>query len=126
MATQDDTYRTLENMLHEKTGEPLSLKLQLLQAITNNFSKENLIGRGGYGEVYKGVLEDSFVAVKKLYSYHAIEDEPFHREVDCLMNISHHNIVCFVGYCAETREVVVQQEGKNIFAETRERLLCFE
>ncbi|CAN6372902.1 unnamed protein product [Urochloa humidicola] len=53
MATQDDTYRALEKMLHEKTGEPLSLKLQLLQAITNNFSKDNLIGSGGYGEVYK-------------------------------------------------------------------------
>jgi coatomer subunit beta' len=72
------------------------------------------------------VLEDGLVAVKKLYSAHAIEDEPFHREVDCLMNIRHPNIVLFVGYCAETQEVVVHQEGKYIFAEKRERLLCFE
>ncbi|AQK49098.1 OSJNBa0016N04.16-like protein [Zea mays] len=42
------------------------------------------------------------------------------------MNIRHHNIVLFVGYCAETQEVVVRQEGKHIFAEKRERLLCFE
>jgi serine/threonine protein kinase len=77
-------------------------------------------------ENIQGVLEDGFVAVKKLYSYIAIEDEPFHREVDCLMNIRHHNIVLFVGYCAETQEVVVRQEGKHIFAEKRERLLCFE
>ena len=74
----------------------------------------------------QGVLKDGLVAVKKLYSAHAIEDEPFHREVDCLMNIRHHNIVLFVGYCAETQGVVVHQEGKNTFAEKRERLLCFE
>ncbi|XP_066340229.1 putative cysteine-rich receptor-like protein kinase 31 isoform X3 [Miscanthus floridulus] len=126
MATQVDTYRTLEYMLCDKIGEPLSLKQHFLETITNNFSKDNLIGCGGYGEVYKGVLEDGLVAVKKLYSAHAIEDEPFHREVDCLMNIRHHNIVLFVGYCAETQEVVVHQEGKNIFAEKQERLLCFE
>lgn len=113
-------------MLCDKKGKPLSLKQHLLERITNNFSEDNLVGRGGYGEVYKGVLEDGFVAVKKLYSYIAIEDEPFHREVDCLMNIRHHNIVLFVGYCAETQEVVVRQEGKHIFAEKRERLLCFE
>ena len=74
----------------------------------------------------QGVLKDGLVAVKKLHSAHAIEDEPFHREVDCLMNIRHHNIVLFVGYCAETHEEVLHQKGKYIFAEKRERLLCFE
>jgi len=126
MAPQDDTFHTLEDMLCNKIGEPLSLKQHFLETITNNFSKDNLIGCGGYGEVYKGVLKDGLVAVKKLHSAHAIEDEPFHREVDCLMNIRHHNIVLFVGYCAETHEEVLHQKGKYIFAEKRERLLCFE
>jgi len=80
MAPQDDTYHTLEYMLCNKIGEPLSLKQHFLETITNNFSKDNLIGCGGYGEVYKGVLKDGLVAVKKLHSAHAIEDEPFHRE----------------------------------------------
>ncbi|XP_066338354.1 uncharacterized protein [Miscanthus floridulus] len=74
----------------------------------------------------QGVLGDGFVAVKKLYSHHVIEDTPFQREVDCLMRIRHHNIVWFVGYCAETRVEVVRQGGKNIFAEAKEKLLCFE
>ncbi|XP_066335920.1 cysteine-rich receptor-like protein kinase 25 isoform X2 [Miscanthus floridulus] len=42
------------------------------------------------------------------------------------MRIRHHNIVWFVGYCAETRVEVVRQGVKNIFAEAREKLLCFE
>jgi lysophospholipase L1-like esterase len=53
--TQDylDTYNAIEDMLCNEVGEPLRLTLHLLQDITNNFSKENLIGIGGYGEVYK-------------------------------------------------------------------------
>jgi coatomer subunit beta' len=74
----------------------------------------------------QGVLEYGLVAVKKLHSDHVIEDEPFRREVDCLMNVRHHNIVLFVGYSVETQEVVMHREGKYIFAEKRERLLCFE
>lgn len=41
----------------------------------------------------QGKLGDNFVAVKKLYQHHAIEDEPFQREVGCLMRIRHPNIV---------------------------------
>ena len=74
----------------------------------------------------QGVLEDGIVAVKKLHSYQDMDGKSFFREVVSLMNIRHHNIVLFVGYCAETQEVVVHQEGKNIFAEKQERLLCFE
>lgn len=53
MATQDDIYRALEYMLCHKIGKPLSLKQHHLETITDNFSKDNLIGHGGYGVVYK-------------------------------------------------------------------------
>jgi hypothetical protein len=42
------------------------------------------------------------------------------------MKIKHKNIVLFVGYCADTQVQVLQQGVKNIFAETREKLLCFK
>jgi serine/threonine protein kinase len=72
------------------------------------------------------VLGDELVAVKKLYSFHAIKDEPFQREVDCLMRIRHCNIVWFVGYCAETSTNVVRKGRENMFVDSKEKLLCFE
>ncbi|XP_066338355.1 cysteine-rich receptor-like protein kinase 25 isoform X4 [Miscanthus floridulus] len=127
MDTQANEPSTLQDLLLDDIiGDPISLKLSVLETITKNFSEEQIIGSGAYGTVYKGVLGDGFVAVKKLYSHHVIEDTPFQREVDCLMRIRHHNIVWFVGYCAETRVEVVRQGGKNIFAEAKEKLLCFE
>ncbi|MFS9531683.1 hypothetical protein Q6247_26320, partial [Klebsiella pneumoniae] len=46
-------YNTLEDLLLDEIIEPLSLKLSLLKAITNDFSEEQIIGSGGYGTVYK-------------------------------------------------------------------------
>uniref|UniRef100_A0A0E0MMH0 Protein kinase domain-containing protein n=1 Tax=Oryza punctata TaxID=4537 RepID=A0A0E0MMH0_ORYPU len=126
MATQAKQCNTLEDLLFDDIGDPLRLKLSVLQSITNDFSEEHIIGSGGFGRVYKGVLGDEHVAVKRLYSFHAIEDEPFEREVDCLMRIRHCNIVWFVGYCAETSTNVVREGKKNIFVDSKEKLLCFE
>ncbi|KAJ1272752.1 hypothetical protein BS78_06G226700 [Paspalum vaginatum] len=128
MAIEANNYRTFEDMLFgEEVGEPLSLPLYLLRVITNNFSKDQLIGSGGYGEVYKGELKDSFVAVKKLYSSAlAIKQETFNQEVYCLMRIKHRNIVWFVGYCAEKRKEVHKINGENVLVEKHENLLCFE
>ncbi|KAJ1387472.1 Serine-threonine/tyrosine-protein kinase, catalytic domain [Sesbania bispinosa] len=45
----------------------VTFSLSDLRNATNNFSKENLIGRGGFAEVYKGVLQDGqLIAVKKM------------------------------------------------------------
>ncbi|RDX96044.1 Cysteine-rich receptor-like protein kinase 8, partial [Mucuna pruriens] len=47
--------------------EPLQFDLAVIEAATNNFSHENCIGKGGFGEVYKGILQDGRqIAVKKL------------------------------------------------------------
>ncbi|KAK7364264.1 hypothetical protein VNO80_12793 [Phaseolus coccineus] len=57
-----------ENFGHESVIlEPLQYSLAVIKAATNNFSSENRIGKGGFGEVYKGILLDGQqIAVKKL------------------------------------------------------------
>lgn len=115
----------LECMLLDETKEPKALPLSLLEGITKNFSNDHEIGSGGFAVVYKGVLDNGMVAVKKLSDTYLHEDK-FQQEIECLMKAKHRNIVRFMGYCSDTQEEFLQYEGKSIMADIRERLLCFE
>ncbi|XP_038684303.1 probable LRR receptor-like serine/threonine-protein kinase RKF3 [Tripterygium wilfordii] len=70
---------------------------------TGNFSRENLIGRGGYGNVYKGVLPDgSEVAFKRFNNCSAIGEANFAHEVEVIASVRHVNLVALRGYCIGT------------------------
>ncbi|KAF6147484.1 hypothetical protein GIB67_021310 [Kingdonia uniflora] len=54
-----------------------------LQAATDHFNEKNILGIGGFGKVYKGVLQDgTLVAVKKLIDYNAAGEVQFQTECD--------------------------------------------
>jgi coatomer subunit beta' len=55
-----------------------------------------------------------------------VDERNFIQEIDSLMRVKHKNIVRFLGYCADTQGRVWKYEGKNVMAEERQRLLCFE
>ncbi|PIA44696.1 hypothetical protein AQUCO_01700354v1 [Aquilegia coerulea] len=74
-----------------------------LQIATNNFNSENMIGKGGYAEVYKGCLEDGLlVAVKKL-NRGTSEDKigDFLAELGIIVHADHPNIAKLIGYGIE-------------------------
>uniref|UniRef100_A0ACD5X3J8 Uncharacterized protein n=1 Tax=Avena sativa TaxID=4498 RepID=A0ACD5X3J8_AVESA len=75
------TPSVLELIMLEGSSKPTNLPFTLLQDITNNFSDERTIGYGGFGIVFKGVLQNGCVAVKKLFNSNTIEDGPFHHEL---------------------------------------------
>ncbi|KAF7006133.1 hypothetical protein CFC21_021197 [Triticum aestivum] len=104
--------------------EDKSMDPSRLSDITDNFSKKAEIGSGGFGVVYKGVLRDGFVAVKKFKE--AIDDKAFVDEVNCLTKIEHPNIVKYIGYCAGSEKHIAMNEGKTILAESPYQLICFE
>ncbi|KAF8711146.1 hypothetical protein HU200_029154 [Digitaria exilis] len=121
-------FDTIESMLQDPDpyAAPLCLPIDFLKAITLDFSREQELGRGGHGVVYKGVLQNGkAIAVKKLSEMH-LEDAQFHNEVTYLIGLKHQNIVQLVGYCAESRWEATQVRGKYVMAEIRKRLLCFE
>ena len=79
-------------------------------------------------EVKQGVLRNGNIAVKRIRNSHSINETLFYREVDSLLNIKHKNVVRFLGFCASTDQIAIQIAGskRHIYAEVRERLLCFE
>uniref|UniRef100_A0A1J3HHC8 non-specific serine/threonine protein kinase n=1 Tax=Noccaea caerulescens TaxID=107243 RepID=A0A1J3HHC8_NOCCA len=67
---------------------------------TNGFSQENLLGEGGFGCVYKGMLPDGrVVAVKELKIGGGQGDREFKSEVETLSRIHHRHLVSIVGHC---------------------------
>ena len=64
--------------------------------------------------------------MKKLSQTFEVDEKKFNQEVESLMRVKHKNIVRFLGYCADTQGKVCKWEGKNVMAEERQRLLCFE
>ncbi|XP_062198311.1 LRR receptor kinase SERK2-like isoform X2 [Phragmites australis] len=79
-----------------------------LQIATNNFSEQNVLGKGGFGKVYKGVLpgpDNRKVAVKRLFEVERAEGEmAFLREVELISVAAHKNILRLIGFCTTQNE----------------------
>ncbi|XP_044394376.1 cysteine-rich receptor-like protein kinase 19 [Triticum aestivum] len=94
----------LQRILLDESAEPMNLQLSLLKDITNCFSSDHEIGRGGFAVVYKGVVGKGIVAVKKLTNTAAVPEEKFHEEIRNLIKAKHKNIVRFLGYVLTRKE----------------------
>ncbi|KAL5555825.1 hypothetical protein UlMin_038061 [Ulmus minor] len=82
----------------------------LLEA-TNGFHNDSLIGKGGFGDVYKAQLKDgSIVAIKKLIHISGQGDREFTAEMETIGKIKHRNLVPLLGYCKVGEERLLVYE----------------
>nr|KYP66833.1 putative serine/threonine-protein kinase At1g01540 family [Cajanus cajan] len=76
--------------------------LRELEDSTNGFAPDNVIGEGGYGIVYHGILNDNtHVAIKNLLNNRGQAEKEFKVEVEAIGRVRHKNLVRLLGYCAE-------------------------
>ncbi|XP_061373026.1 receptor-like kinase TMK4 [Gastrolobium bilobum] len=90
-----------------------TISLQVLRQVTNNFSEDNILGRGGFGVVYRGELHDGTkIAVKRMESV-AMGNKrmnEFQAEIAVLSKVRHRHLVALLGYCINGNERLLVYE----------------
>ncbi|XP_006393273.2 proline-rich receptor-like protein kinase PERK7 [Eutrema salsugineum] len=74
-----------------------------LAAATQGFSKDRLLGQGGFGYVHKGILPNGKeIAVKSLKAGSGQGEREFQAEVEIISRVHHRHLVSLVGYCSNS------------------------
>lgn len=91
---------------HVCLGNLRRFSFRELQVATHNFTSKNILGKGGFGIVYKGHLHDgTIVAVKRLKDGNAVGGEiQFQTEVEMISLAVHRNLLRLYGFCMTSSE----------------------
>ncbi|KAL0558501.1 hypothetical protein IC582_003075 [Cucumis melo] len=86
------------------SGSAKTFSASDIERATNNFDPSRILGEGGFGRVYRGILEDGTeVAVKVLKRDDLQGGREFLAEVEMLSRLHHRNLVKLIGICTEER-----------------------
>ncbi|EOA29877.1 hypothetical protein CARUB_v10012974mg [Capsella rubella] len=94
-------------------GGSVTIPMEVLCQVTNNFSEDNILGKGGFGVVYSGELHDGTKTAIKRMNYASMGDKgvrQFHAEITILTKVRHRHLVALLGYCVNGDERLLVYE----------------
>ncbi|EEF50713.1 conserved hypothetical protein [Ricinus communis] len=107
--SRDHSQRNSKRPLITQSGNCREFKLVDMRVATNNFSEALVIGVGGFGKVYKGLIDGGTiqVAVKRKHSASHQGFQEFLTEINLLSAFRHTNLVSLLGFCQEDNELIL-------------------
>ncbi|XP_058750257.1 U-box domain-containing protein 35-like [Vicia villosa] len=97
---EEERRRTLQDVVYNSIPYR-RYNIKEIEVATNGFDNALKIGEGGYGPVFKGVLDHTVVAIKVLRPDLAHGERQFQQEIIVLSTIRHPNMVLLLGACPE-------------------------
>ncbi|XP_075473631.1 uncharacterized protein LOC142504732 [Primulina tabacum] len=95
---------SLSSSIAAYTATAKTFSLSDIERATDHFNEKRILGEGGFGMVYSGMLEDGTkVAMKILKRYDQQGGREFLAEVEMLSRLHHRNLVKLIGICVEDR-----------------------
>ncbi|KAG5405065.1 hypothetical protein IGI04_011184 [Brassica rapa subsp. trilocularis] len=92
--------------------QSLQYDFATIEVATDKFSRNNKLGQGGFGEVYKGMLpNETEIAVKRLSRNSGQGTQEFKNEVVIVAKLQHKNLVRLHGFCLERDERILVYDG---------------
>ncbi|CDY18093.1 BnaA01g23540D [Brassica napus] len=94
-------------------GGSVTIPMEVLRQVTNNFSEANILGRGGFGVVYAGELHDGTKTAVKRMECSAMGNKgmnEFQAEIAVLTKVRHRHLVALLGYCVNGNERLLVYE----------------
>lgn len=106
----EEAYPRIEEQIKESSMAPRKFQLKELRRATSNFNFKNKLGKGGFGTVYKGLIGNKVVAVKRVSKDSRQGQQEFIAEVTTIGSLSHRNLVKLIGWCYESNELLIVYE----------------
>ncbi|KAL3835590.1 hypothetical protein ACJIZ3_010326 [Penstemon smallii] len=104
-----------DKMVKILNDSSLNFKYSTLEKATNSFDEANKLGQGGFGTVYKGVLQDGReIAVKRLFFNNKHRAADFYNEINIISSVEHKNLVRLLGCsCSGPESLLVYEYLPN-------------
>ncbi|KAL8263412.1 hypothetical protein R6Q59_024761 [Mikania micrantha] len=104
--------------LQENNKDNLQMSFEEIKMATHNFSRDNQIGKGGFGNVFKGEVtrgnETTTIVAKRLDRMGHQGEHQFLMELEILFEYKHENIIGLEGYCNEKYDkILVYEHASN-------------
>ncbi|GMI72641.1 hypothetical protein like AT1G67520 [Hibiscus trionum] len=134
LMTSEDASDTRELQTGSKCHNLNIYTAEVIVPATNGFSVENLLGKGGFGSVFKGTLRDGLeVAIKRLSRGSTQGLVEFKNELILIAKLQHTNLVRLLGFCVQGDEKMLVYEylpnkslDSFIFDESKRKLMDWD